>query len=116
MFNENLQLMDTYGSVENLVTDQKEYEFIPFFSNSKLKIEVIFSILYKYLKNNFYADIEYDLNVNRKTIRKYGEIVRENIYNFIFENNERICGLDERGLSKIVEIDESLFFKRKYNR
>ncbi|KAG0438702.1 hypothetical protein DMUE_2922 [Dictyocoela muelleri] len=60
--------------------------------------------------------MEYELAVKRKPIRKYDEMVIENISNFIYENNEIIGDLDEIVLPKIVEIDDILFFKKKYNR
>ena len=38
------------------------------------------------------------------------------IQDYFVENIEQIGGVDEFENSKIVEIDESIFFKRKYNR
>ena len=34
----------------------------------------------------------------------------------VFKNGKPLGGLDENGRSKIVEIDESKFGKRKYNK
>jgi transposase-like protein len=87
-----------------------------FLNGCRLKIKTIFKVLYKYINGICQGDIAYDLNINRESVFKYGEISRQVICNYVSENNERIGGFDGDGLPKIVEIDESLFFRRKYNR
>ncbi|KAG0423670.1 hypothetical protein DMUE_6132, partial [Dictyocoela muelleri] len=87
-----------------------------FFEGCRLDILLIFKIIYKYINKNSYSQISRDLEINRNTVSDYAEKVREIICEYIFQNNQQIGGLHENGEPKIVEIDESLFFKRKYDR
>ena len=73
----------------------------------------IFLIIYKYFKKNSFIDIVDELNIHRKTIGTYTSRIRESIMDEVEGNNERLGGYDENGEPKIVEIDESLFFKSK---
>ncbi|KAG0438528.1 hypothetical protein DMUE_3029 [Dictyocoela muelleri] len=47
------------------------------FSKCILKLGVIFCILFRKIKNNFYTDIEYDLNVNSKNVKKIQRISKK---------------------------------------
>jgi hypothetical protein len=57
-----------------------------------------------------------ELNINRKTVTRYSELLRNVILEEVESNNDRLGGYDEHGRPKTVEVDESLFFKSKYNR
>jgi hypothetical protein len=86
------------------------------FSNLKLSFKEIFIIMYKYLKKSTFIDIAWELNITRKTVFHYTEKIREVFINYVEETSEKIGGYDANGDTKVVEIDESLFFKSKYNR
>ncbi|KAG0441196.1 hypothetical protein DMUE_1233 [Dictyocoela muelleri] len=86
-----------------------------FFEGFKLDFKTIFVIFYKYLNGISYVDIAYKLDVYRNTVIDYCGAIRAVICDYISDTNELIGGYNTNGPSKIVEIDESIFFKRKYN-
>ena len=51
-----------------------------------------------------------------ETVSSLTHLAREAICYYLVQNKEKIGGLNDDGNRKIVEIDESKFFKRKYNR
>jgi hypothetical protein len=71
--------------------------------------------LYKLCENLEIESSAYDLEVDRRTISKWSEIVRGAIFLFFEQHSTKLGGLDENGTKKIVEIDESYFLKNKYN-
>ncbi|KAF9754361.1 hypothetical protein NGRA_3355, partial [Nosema granulosis] len=73
-------------------------------------------IMYKHINRCPILDIAYELDIHRNTVSEYADLAREVISEYIYSNNDLLGGLNEDGTSKIVEIDESYFFKRKYNR
>ncbi|KAG0439019.1 hypothetical protein DMUE_2726 [Dictyocoela muelleri] len=79
-------------------------------------MKTIFKIMYIYQYNSLFVDISYDLDKHRTTVSGYADLVRETITEHIASNRDKLGGLNDLGSPKIVEIDESLFFKRKYNR
>lgn len=79
-------------------------------------MRIIFKIIYKYISGIPFVDIAFDLSIDRNTASGISDLIREIICESIALNNEMLGGINEDGSSKIVEIDESLFFKRKYNR
>ena len=60
------------------------------------------------------GDIGFNLGVDRRTVGEWASRIRELISNDREKNKIKIGGLAADGTQKIVEIDESLFFKRKY--
>jgi hypothetical protein len=57
-----------------------------------------------------------ELEVSRPTITKWCYDLRDVVQEILLETGSMIGGIDENGVSKVVEIDKSLFFRRKYNR
>jgi transposase-like protein len=86
------------------------------FENSKLSFRKIIKAMYKYISRISYLDIAHDLEINRKTASAYGMLCRDRIIDEVITNSQMLGGRDEFGIPKIVEIDESLFFRAKYNR
>lgn len=87
-----------------------------FFENSRLSTKLILKILYKYLNKVEFVQIAFDLEISRATVSEYCDLFREAICYYVERNGSRIGGIDQQGNPKIVEMDESLFFRRKYNR
>lgn len=87
-----------------------------FFYESKLKIKTIVKIMYKYVNGVEFDDISHDLQIKPETASLWADLVREAICCHINQNSNRIGGLNDDGTRKVVEIDESLFSRRKYNR
>ena len=57
-------------------------------------------IVYKYLKNNEITEIEREVNVNRKTLGRFFNHIREIIVTELQKSEERIGGMDENGEKK----------------
>ena len=73
-------------------------------------------IIYKYVKNEEILDIARETGAHPKTLGRLFGFIGEIIATSMSYNEMRIGGYAERGLCKIVEIDGSVFFKRKYHR
>lgn len=69
----------------------------------------------KYIKDDSFLDIAYELNRDPDTVSKFCDMLRSRVIKYIINLSRKLGGYDEHGRSKIVEIDESMFFKRKYN-
>lgn len=87
-----------------------------FFNGSKLPIATILKLIYKLSENLEGDSIGFDLNINKNTVSKWSGIVRDAVLFYFEINKMKIGGVGEDGHCKTVEVDESLFFKRKYNR
>lgn len=87
-----------------------------FFEKSRLSIEIILKMIYKYVNGHPYVDVAYELGIHRNTAGQWAQLVREIIAEHLSESSCMLGGYNDDGTAKVVEIDESLFFKRKYNR
>ncbi|KAG0436430.1 hypothetical protein DMUE_4230 [Dictyocoela muelleri] len=76
----------------------------------------VFQIIYKYINGISFVDIEYELNLNRRTASTYANLTREAICSHVADYSDILGGYNENGRPKIVEIDKCLFLRRKYNR
>jgi hypothetical protein len=86
------------------------------FENYKITMRSIFKIIYKYINGVSFVDIAFDLSLDRDTSSNVANLIREVICEYTSENNEMLGGINDDGTSRIVEINESFFFKRKHNR
>lgn len=86
-----------------------------YFQDSRYSFNEIFLFLHKYIKGDTFSDISYELSKEPKSVSNLADLAREVICNFIHDNGQMIGGREADGGRKIVEIDESQFFKRKYN-
>ena len=72
--------------------------------------------IYKYIKGDEIENISNEININIKTLGDLFDALRDEITKSFIKTQTAISGVYENGQKAIVEIDESLFFKRKYNR
>jgi hypothetical protein len=56
------------------------------------------------------------MNKDPQTISKWTDLAREAICYYLCENSTKIGGINRDNSPKIEEIDESMFFRHKYNR
>ena len=73
-------------------------------------------MLFKLSFNWEINSIGHDLEVHRNCVGKWAGFVRHVIIYYFEINKTKIGGIEENGEQKIVEMDESLFFRHKYNR
>lgn len=74
------------------------------------------NFLYFWSRELIQQDISYELESNKNSVSKWSLRLREVIRKYLVDNNEMLGGLDVDGNPKVVEIDECLFFRAKYNR
>lgn len=87
-----------------------------YFCDLKIPLQSLITIFYKYINGTLPDDIAHEVLLNRHTVGSWCSFARQIIIEDLCNNNELIGGVNTDGSAKVVEIDESLFFKRKYNR
>lgn len=86
------------------------------FEGSHLQISEIFKLIYLWSQETPQNKITSEVKLNKNTVVSWCLKFRELCIDEIEEEGNLLGGIDEEGNSIDVEIDESLFFKRKYNR
>lgn len=86
------------------------------FENYRIPTRKVLQIFYKYIKAVSFENIAYELDLRSACVSSYAALARDALCWDFIGNHERIGGIYQDGSSKIMEINESLFFKRKYNR
>lgn len=86
------------------------------FERFKSPMIKVFKSIQMFCRNNLQNYTGYDLSKSKNTITEWFKLIREIMQDHLLANPRLLGGLDEYGNKKIVEIDESLFFRRKYNR
>lgn len=87
-----------------------------FFAGSKLCLKNLVLLLYMWSNEYDHVKIKNELKINKNTVVTWANNFRELCGDFVVSENSFLGGLDEDGNPLDVEIDESLFFKRKFNR
>ena len=87
-----------------------------FFEKFDIPFFKILICLYKYINGEEIEVIAREVEISRKTVGELFNYLREIIAVSLDTEQTMLGGFDENGNKKIVEIDESVFFKRKYNR
>lgn len=87
-----------------------------FFEGMRKPFKTIFLFLYYWSAKDIQCNMGRELRLNKNTVTEWSLVLRETCQ-MIFELTDvKLGGVDENENPIIVEIDESLFFKRKYNR
>jgi transposase-like protein len=89
-----------------------------FFSQSHLTLQQIINIIYCRCRDHPQREIAHEAGIFEAghTIVDWCNFCREVCERDLEENPMEVGGFDQLGVPKIVEIDESKFFHRKYNR
>lgn len=87
-----------------------------FFFESRLNLVTIAKLMYKLSANLEMLNISHDLDVHRNCVSKWARIILHSVVHYFEIYKVKIGGIEANGTPKIIEMDESLFFKRKYNR
>jgi transposase-like protein len=86
------------------------------FDGIKVGFSQYLKFLVRWCDDNLQRTMVNECEVSRATITKWCYNLRGVVQEILLETGGMIGGIDENGVSKVVEIDESLFFRRKYNR
>lgn len=90
--------------------------FNTIFEGSHLRLDQIAMLIYLWCQETPQIKIKHELEINKNTIGSWCNKFRE-VCEYAVENEGNLLGgLDDDGNPIDVEIDESLFFKRKFNR
>jgi hypothetical protein len=87
-----------------------------FFDNIRKSLKQIFLFIYYWSKQENLIETNRELGLNKNICTEWSYILREFCQPIFIHSNIEIGGVDQDGTPKIVEIDEYLFFRRKYNR
>jgi hypothetical protein len=87
-----------------------------FFENMRKSLKTIFLFMYYWRKKNIKEDIGREIRINKNTMTEWSYLLREVFQAMFLFADIKLGGVNEKGVPRVVEIDESLFFKRKYHR
>lgn len=86
------------------------------FQDSRLPLDKLIYLMYFWCNKKLQNDICYELNLDKNTVSEWCLFFRDLCFDEILYNQPLIGGLDGVSDPIDVEVDESYFFKRKYNR
>jgi len=108
--------LDGYFWKCNVCKKECNVRYDSYFANCKKNFKIGFLFMYHWSNNMKQIEMVKELHVDKNTISDWCLDIRELCQNYFLKNDSQIGGLNSDGTRKIVEIDESLFFRRKYNR
>jgi hypothetical protein len=110
-------LMGLNGTVKKPCTaSTRSVRFNYIFEGSRISFGKIIRFMYKYIRRTSFLDIAHDLKIDRKTASSYGFFCRDRIIEDVTCNRQMLGGRDEFGIPRVVDIDESRYFRARYNR
>lgn len=86
------------------------------FADTRVSSDVFFNFLIKWSGGDLQTNVSEDLRINKNTVSMWEMRVCGVIQDYLVREGQMLGGVDLEGKSIVVEIDESLFFRRKYNR
>jgi hypothetical protein len=97
--------------------DRSKHQEEFFFTRSHLTLKQILLLMYGWSGDYSQKDLAHDTRIgDTASHTTWCSFFREVCEGYLIDNPSVIGGLDNVGNSKIVEIDESKFFHRKYHR
>jgi len=87
-----------------------------YFDSCKKSFKLCFLFLYHWSNDMKQIEMVKELNIDKNTASDWCLDMRELCQYYFLSKDSQIGGYNSDGTRKIVEIDESLFFRRKYNR
>jgi hypothetical protein len=89
---------------------------VDLFSKKQVKLLGKIRMINKYINKFSFLYKTNDFDIYRKPASTYGLLWRDRIIEEVTTNSQMLGGRDDFGIPKVVEIDESIFFRAKYNR
>lgn len=86
------------------------------FEGFKKKFKMLFLFLHSWVKGHLQTEMREEHQLDKNTVSKWCMILKEVCQLYFLMNPINLGGVEPNGMSKVVEIDESHFFRRKYNR
>ncbi|KAF8785343.1 hypothetical protein HNY73_010896 [Argiope bruennichi] len=99
------------GESRKMCGKQVSLRYGSWFNSSRLTIEEIFLLTFEIVIGTRTGEIKEQHFFGKSTLSDWRQLINERILEYVEENSEKIGGV-----GKIVEVDESKFGKRKYNR
>ncbi|KAF8790531.1 hypothetical protein HNY73_005540 [Argiope bruennichi] len=99
------------GESRKMSGKQVSLRYGSWFNSSRLTIEEIFLLTFEIVIGTRTGEIKEQYFFGDSTLSDWRQFINERILEYVEENSEKIGGV-----GKIVEVDESKFGKRKYNR
>lgn len=87
-----------------------------FFSRSHLTLQEIVIIIYCWAHDTPQLTLMHETQISKHTAIDWSNFMREECDNWLQRNASELGGLDANGQQIVVEIDESKYFHRKYDR
>jgi len=87
-----------------------------FFAKSHLSLRQMLFFIYFWCQDTPSSFITHELNISRRVVIDFANFCREICVNWIDMNPAHLGGLNDDLTPKVVEVDESKFFHRKYGR
>ena len=88
-----------------------------FFAKSHLSLDKLLTLLYWWTTDARQSIVRNELQIGRECLVDWYQYIREICFTWVDDHSEQIGGYDPVTMApKFVEVDESCFMRKKYNR